>query len=116
MWEQETEPEFVPPQSLAEYLNRFPTGVRQAVGEVAKELGLHVPDGDLDDLAQEIVQMFWDFHELGLEDVVLLFGFHRSLCPGGLSFPDYIRMRVKACVEAVINLDPTRGRNWRNSI
>ena len=35
-WEHEVEPDFVPPKTLPEYLARFPTGIREAVGEVAR--------------------------------------------------------------------------------
>ena len=78
-WEHEPEPEFVPPKTLHEYLTRFPTGIREAVGEVANELGIALPGSGLDDLAQEITQMFLDFLEADLEDVVALYEFQRSL-------------------------------------
>jgi hypothetical protein len=102
MWEQGPEPGFVPPKTLPEYLARNPTGIRQAVGEVADELGIALPGSGLDDMAQEITQMFVDFAALGLEDVVELYGFYQSMRPEGFSFPDYMRFRVKACVDTVL--------------
>ena len=101
-WEDDPEADFVPPETLPEYLARYPNGIREAVGEVADELGLALPNGALDGLAQEITQVFLDFEALGLEDVVALYGFHRSLRLGGFTFPDYMKFRVKACVETVL--------------
>ena len=101
-WEHEVEPEFVPPTTLREYLVRFSDGVRQAVGEVAREMGLAMLDGGLDELALEVTQMFTGFVEADLEDVVALHGFHRSLHPEGLSFHDYMKFRVRACVPVVL--------------
>ena len=46
--------------------------------------------------------MFLDFAAADLEDVVALYGFLPALRPGGFSFPDYMRFRVKACVETVL--------------
>jgi hypothetical protein len=116
MWEQDPEAGFVPPMTLREYLSRFPNGIRTAVGEVASGLGITLSDNGLDDLAQNIVQMFLDFVAADLEDVVALYEFHRSLRPGGFSFPDYMRFRVKACVETVLKLDPPSRRGWGNSL
>lgn len=115
-WEQDPEPGFIPPKTLREYLVRFPQGVREAVGEVAKELGVALPDGSLDDLAQEITQMFLDFVAADLEDVVAMFPFDKSFRPGAgengsAKFQRYVRFRVKAAVQALLNLDPSRGWN-----
>jgi len=115
VWGHEVEPEFGPPKTLREYLGRFPTGIREAVGEVANELGLALPDGGLDDLAQEITQMFLDFLEADLEDVVELYGFYKSMRPGlcGVGgFHAYIRFRVAACVPVVLRDEPPGQRNW----
>ena len=106
-WEPEPQPEFVPPKTLPEYLARFPTGIREAVGEVAEEMGLALNDGGLNDLAQEITQMFLDFVEFDLEDVVALYDFHRSLRPGGFTFDSYMKFRVKASVPVVLRNNPT---------
>ena len=109
-WEPEPEPDFVPPRSVREYLARYPTGIREAVEAVASELGIALPDGALDDLAQDVVQMFLDFNGLGLEDVVQMFSFYSTLHPeryGRAHFHDYIRMRVAACVPVVLRNDPT---------
>jgi hypothetical protein len=35
--------------------------------------------------------------------------------PEWCSFPDYMRFRVKACVETVLKLDPPSGRNRGDS-
>lgn len=110
-WENGPEPEFIPPKTLPEYLGRFPTGIRQAVGEVADELGLALPDGGLDELAQEITQMFHGFVEADLEDVVALYEFHRSLRPG-FTFESYMKFRVAACLPVVLGDDPLGQRNW----
>jgi hypothetical protein len=101
-WEHEPEPEFVPPKTVPEYLARFPTGIRQAVGDIAKELGLALSGSGLDDLAQEITQILVGFVEADLEDVIALYEFHRSLRSGAFCFPDYMKFRVKACVETVL--------------
>jgi hypothetical protein len=109
-WEHEPEPEFIPPKTLPEYLGRFPTGIRQAVGEVAKEMGLAVPDDGLDVLAMDIEQMFLDFLAAHLEDVVAMYPFHQPVRPGACNsaqFHAYMRMRVAACVPVVLRNDPT---------
>jgi hypothetical protein len=108
-WEVEPEPEFMPPKTLHEYFARCPTGIRDAVGEVAKEMGLDLPDGGLDGLAQEITQMWVDFAALGLEDVVELYGYYKSMRPGlcGVGgFHAYVKLRVAACVPVVLKDDP----------
>lgn len=44
-WEHEPEPEFIVPKTLPEYLARFPTGIREAVGEVVREMnGVSLPE------------------------------------------------------------------------
>lgn len=101
-WEHEPVPEFIPPKTMHEYLTRFPTGINEATRAVAKELGISLPDGGLDDLSQEITQMFLDFAAADLEDVVAMYVTFRPIRPGGFSFPDYMRFRVKACVETVL--------------
>jgi hypothetical protein len=115
-WEHEPEPEFVPPKTLREYLTRFPNGIREAVGEVAWEMGLAMSGGGLDDLTQEITQMFLDFAALGFEDVVALYEFHRTLRPEGFSFPDYMKFRVKACVETVLQNRMTSSESSGDSL
>jgi len=111
MWEQDPEPEFDPPKALRDYLGRFPSGIRTAVGEVATEMELALPHGGLDNLAREITQMFLDFAALGLEDVVELYGFYQSMRPGlcgAGGFHTYVKLRVAACVPVVLGNDPTR--------
>ena len=103
MWEHAVEPDFIPPKTLREYLTRYPNGIREAVGDVAKEMGLAMPDGSLDELALEIMLMFLDFAALGLEDIVELYDFHKSMCPEKCGdFHAYIRFRVAACVPVVL--------------
>jgi hypothetical protein len=116
MWEHEPELGFIPPGTLHEYLTRYPSGIREAVWDVAKELEIALPDSGLDDMAQEIMQMFLDFAALGLEGVVALYEFHRSLRLGGFSFPDYMRFRVKACVETVLQNRMTSTENSGDSL
>ena len=84
--------------------------------DVAKELEITLPDSGLDDLTQKITQMFLDFVAADLEDVVALYPFHQSLHPGRWSFPDYMKFRVKACVETLLKHDPPSGRNRENSL
>jgi len=115
-WEQEPEPEFIVPKTLPEYLGRYPTGIREAVGVVAKELGLAMPDGGLDEVAQEVSQMFLDFLALDLEDVVAMFPFdkffhRRDGEHNSAAFHRYVRFRVKAAVQVVLELDPSGGSN-----
>jgi len=83
MWEHEPEPDFIPPRTLREYLTRYPNGIREAVGQAANELGIALPEGGLDDLAQDIAQMFLGFAALDLEDIVAMYQFHRPVRPGG---------------------------------
>jgi hypothetical protein len=83
MWEQEPEPDFIPPKSLREYLARYPNGITEAVGKAAKELEADLPDYyDLDDLAQDIVAMFLEFSQ-DLEDIVQMYPLHRQCTLGG---------------------------------
>jgi len=105
-WVHEPEPDFIVPKTLWEYLGRFPNSVREAVGEVATELELAMPDGSLDDLAQEVTQMFVDFAALDLEDVVVMYPFHRPLHRGGCDFHDYMKFRTRAALETLGKLDP----------
>ena len=110
MLEHEVKPKFVPPKTLREYLARYPTGIREAVGEVAKELGLALPDGDLDDMAQDLIVMVLDFAALGLEDIVEMYAFHPPVRPGesrSAHFRDYMRLRVMACVQVMLQSEPT---------
>jgi hypothetical protein len=104
-WEHEPEPDFVPPASLSQYLLRYPNGVREATEKAVNQMGIVLPDSGLDSLAKEIVQMWVDFAALGLEDVIELFNFYRSMHPGGCEsehFEEYIRMRAAACVPVVL--------------
>jgi hypothetical protein len=114
VWEHETEPEFEPPKTLSEYLDRFPHGISEATLAVANEMGLRLTDGSLEDLAQEIKDMFVGFDEEGLEDVVALFPFHQSLRPG-FSFHDYMKFRVRACVPVVLQNRMTDADNLGES-
>jgi len=111
-WEHEPEPDFIPPRTLREYLTRCPTGIREAMGEAAKELGIALPGGGLDDLAQDIVVMFLDF-AVDLEDIVEMYPFHPPVRPGerrSAHFNDYIRLRVRLGVETLLKHDlPSRG-------
>jgi hypothetical protein len=116
MWEQEPEPDFIPPKSLREYLVQYLTSIRKAVGYVALELGLAPSDDGLDALVQKITQMFLRFVAADLEDVVAMYAFHRSLRLGGFSFPDYMRFRVKACVETVLQNRMTSTENSGDSL
>ena len=104
-WEHEPQPGFVPPGTLPEYLARYPNGIRQAVGEVSQELGLALPDGGLDDLAQGIVQMFLDFAAADLEDVVAMYVTFRPIRPRedrSEHFHSYVKMRVRAALPILI--------------
>ena len=77
LWKVEPKPDFIPPTYLQEYLACYPTGIRDAVGEVAGGMELVLPGGGLDALAQNIEKMFLDFLADDLEDVVALYEFHR---------------------------------------
>ena len=72
--------------------------------------------GDLDDLAEDIVQMVLDFAALGLEDIVEMYAFHPPVRPGGFTFPDYTKFRVKACVKTVLQNRMTRTKNSNGSL
>jgi hypothetical protein len=99
-WEHEPELGFVPPRCLWEYLSGYPNGIREAVGEVADELGLALPDGGLDGLAQDIVLMFLDF-STDLEDIFEMYPLHPPMRPGGCRsqhFHHYLKLRVRAAI------------------
>ena len=117
-WEQDPEPGFEPPESLREYLACYPDGIRRAVGETAKCLGLALSDDDLDDLAQDIVVMLLDF-STDLEDVVEMYPFYSPVRPGerrSAHFHDYIRLRVMACVQTLLEQELPSRRNWRSPL
>jgi hypothetical protein len=113
-WEHGVEPEFIPPRCLEEYLSRHPDGIREAVGEVAADMGLALPGSGLDHLAREVTRMFVDFAALGLEDVVELYGYYKSMRPGlcgAGGFHAYVKLRVTACVPVALKNDPHGDRN-----
>ena len=100
----EPEAGFVPPGTLHESLTLFPAGIREAVDEVAKELGIALSEDDLDDLAQNIVVMFLD-SSTGLEDVVEMY----VTCPPprprkcrSQHFHHYVKLRVRAAVRTLL--------------
>jgi hypothetical protein len=107
VWEQDPEPGFVPPGTLREY---YPTGIREAVREAAKELGIAVLGDGLGALARDIVQMFVDFVAADLEDVAAMYPFHEPVRPGACrsaQFHDYMRLRVMACVRVMLQSEAT---------
>jgi len=81
MWEEDPEPGFVPPKSVRGYLARYPNGMREAVEAASGRLGLDLSDGDLDDLAQDIIVMSLEFAVNGLEDLVEMYAFHPPVSP-----------------------------------
>ncbi len=122
MWEREPEPDFMPPKSLREYLVRYPKGIREAVGEVAKELEADLRNFyDLDDLAQDIVVMFLELLEEDLEDIVEMYPLQPPMRRGGCRsahFHEYIRLRVRAAVlseHELRLLDPEDFEEWFKS-
>jgi hypothetical protein len=103
----ETEHDGIPPKTLREFLTRCPTGMRQAVEAVASEMGLALPDGGLDDLAQKIKEMFIGFDEEGMEDVIAMFPFDtffrpRPEAPISANFQTYVKFRIRACVPVAL--------------
>ena len=70
VWEEDPEPGFVPSKSVREFLGRYPNGMRRAVGEAAKRLGLDLSNDDTDDMAQDLIVMFLDFASNGFEDIM----------------------------------------------
>jgi hypothetical protein len=108
-WELETEPEFIPPKTLPEYLVRYPNGVREATEEAAKSLDLNLASGDLDALAQDVITMFLSFCP-DLEDIVEMYVTFRPIRPRedrSEHFHSYVRMRVKAALPVVLgNREP----------
>ena len=109
LWEQEPEPDFVPPRTFKEYLNRYPNGIREAVEGVARELGLARSHEGLDGLARDIIAMFHDFVAGDLEDIVEMYPFHGLVGPGedgAAHFRSYIRFRVRAGVKTLLNYEP----------
>jgi len=109
LWEQEPEPGFVPPRTFKEYLSRYPDGIREAVEEVARELGLARSGEGLDGLARDIIVMFHDFVAADLEDIVEMYPFHGLVGPGedgAAHFHSYIRFRVRAGVETLLKYEP----------
>jgi hypothetical protein len=110
MWEEGPEPCFVPPKSVREFLSRYPNGMRRAVAEAAKRLGLDLSNDDMDDMAQDLIVMFLDSAANGLEDIFEMHPFRPPVRPGehrSAHFHEYIRLRVKACVLVMLQTQPT---------
>jgi hypothetical protein len=104
MWEREPEPDFIPPKSLGEYLARYPNGIRAATERAAKELGIALPDDDLDDLAQDIVVTFLD-SSTGSEDVVEMYATCPPPRPGkcrSAHFHHYVKLRARAALPTLL--------------
>ena len=109
LWEKEPEPDFVPPRTFKEYLSRYPNGIREAVEKVAGELGLARSGEGLDGLARDIIAMFQDFVAGDLEDIVEMYPFHGLVGPGedgAAHFHHYIRFRVKAALQTLLEYEP----------
>ncbi|MGA2608710.1 MAG: hypothetical protein ABSH01_14795 [Terriglobia bacterium] len=109
LWEEDAEPGFVPPKSLREYLARYPNGMRRAVGEAAKRLGLDLSDDDMDDMAQDLIVMFLDFAATGLEDIFDMYPFRPPMRPWGCrsaQFREYVTLRVMAGMLAMLHANP----------
>jgi hypothetical protein len=81
MWDEDAEPGFVPPKSVRGYLARYTNGMREAVEAASGRLRLDLSDGDLDDLAQNIIVMSLEFAVNGLEDIVEMCAFHPAARP-----------------------------------
>jgi len=112
-WGHGVEPEFIPPKTLQEYLTRYPTGIREAVGEVADELGIALPDNGLDDLSQEITRMFLGFLDADLEDAVAMYVTFRPIRPRedrSEHFHSYVKMRLRAALPVVLGNMGADGR------
>lgn len=80
MWEDDPQPGFVPPKSLREFSGRYPNGMRRAVGEAAKRLGLDLSN---DEMAQDLIVMSLDFAANGLEDIFEMYPFRPPMRPWG---------------------------------
>ena len=117
MWEHEPELGFVPPRSLREYLARYPTGIRETVGEAAKELEADLPDYyDLDDLAQDIVAMFLELLEKDLEDIVEMYVTCPPPRPGrcrSQHFHHYLKLRVRVAMLTLLRDRVPRPGDFR---
>jgi len=110
MWEEDPEPGFVPPKSVRECLGRYPNGMRRAVGEAAKRLGLDLSDDDLDDMAQDLIVMFLDFAANGFEDIMEMYPLRPPMRPWGCQseqFREYVTLRVMAGMLAMLRTEPT---------
>jgi hypothetical protein len=80
-WGPDPTPDFVPPENLRKYLDRYPHGIRKAVEEVARELKLRLSDDELDDLAQQIIVMFLEFAQ-NADDLVEAYSLSPTPQPG----------------------------------
>ena len=88
--------DFEPPKNLREYLDRYPTGIRDTVGILAKELKTRQSHDDLDDLAQQIIVMFLEFAE-SEEDLVETYSLSPPPQPTedlSVNFHTYVYLRV----------------------
>jgi hypothetical protein len=109
MWEEDPEPGFVPPKGLREYLARYPDGMRRAVREAARRLGLDLSDDDMDDMAQDLILMFLDFAAAGLEDIIGMYPFRPPMRPAGCrseQFHEYVTLRVMSGMLAMLRTEP----------
>ena len=115
MWEQEPEPDFIPPKCLREYLSGYPNGIREAVGEAVKSLEVSLSDNDLDDLAQDIVAMFLEFSQ-DLEDIVEMYPLRPPMRPGrcrSAYFHHYLKLRVRAAMLTLLRDRVPRPGDFR---
>jgi hypothetical protein len=99
-WGPDPDSGFVPPHNLREYLSRYPSGIRGAVENVARELKLRQSSDELDDLAQQITITFLDF-ALRADDLVKTYPQAYPPEPGkdrSEHFHDYFNLCVRAAM------------------
>jgi len=82
VWDEDPEPGFVLPQTLGEYLTRYPDEIREAVDEADKDIGFATLAKGKDAWAKEVADMFADFLDEGLEDAVVMYSTFSKIRPG----------------------------------
>jgi hypothetical protein len=100
VWGSDPEKGFVPPHNLREYLSRYPSGIKNGVEDVAREMKRGLSGDDLDDLARQITLMFLDF-ALSAEDLVEAYPQSPPPEPGqdrSMLFHAYINLCVRAAM------------------
>lgn len=106
-WNPDPEPGFTVPNTLREYLERFPNHIRDYTKVAAAQLGfIPIDETSHEDLSQDIILRSLQFANMGFEDVVEMYVTAPERTPGqpvSDHFNAYIQFRVTAMVVMLLN-------------